>query len=441
MPEPTRFPLRLPSSFAFTLILALAPAFASGQVPAKAPAQKIGSLSVSGQRRLSRDQILAAAALHAGDRFDVKELNHAAEILGKSGLFEEVTYSYLPQDQLVSVEFKVQETVKFRRCTFDNFVWFADGELQMLLQRIVPLFIGELPETGQVLDDIARALEQLSQEKGLTVHVDRRIDQSSILDPNWGHLFVASGPQVTAQSVSFTGQFTANLQDLQRQAAVLIGKEYSIARCRSFTGAVLGPFYRERGYLRATADPAARVVGHAPGSDVFSVEVVFTMSEGTAYRWAPTEWVENQQLSAVELDALSDIKPGSAASEKKITAAWDAIKRAYAKRGFLEAKFTPEPAFDDAKGEVRYRVTFSEGPQYRMGTLQVLGISDQLADRLKGKWRLKSGEIFDGSYPAEFASKEAAAALQGNLRRFTHIGIKTELNQEQRVANVTFQAE
>ena len=293
-------------------------AVGSAQIPGNVPPTTIKSIGVSGQARFSEDQVLATIGWKAGQGFDVKALNRAAEILGKSGAFEEVSYTYTPHGNQVTVEFTVKEVAKFRKCIFDNFVWLSDEELQTRLQKDIPLYTGEAPETGTILDDISRDLEKLSQERGVTARVERRVQQASIVDPNWNHLYVALGPQVKMQAVSFSGMLAASPKELEKDAGVLAGKDYSKARCLSFATAVLVPFYHERGYLRATASLTERVLSHAPGSDEFAVEAMFTVDEGRAYRWAAPEWKGNRQFATADLESLTGMKAESTANELKI---------------------------------------------------------------------------------------------------------------------------
>jgi len=421
--------------------LCLAPAPIVAQSPASAPSLTIKSIVVSGQARFSGDQVLATIGWKAGQDFDVKALNRAAEILGKSGAFEEVSYTYTPHGNQVTVEFTVKEVAKFRKCIFDNFVWASDEELQARLQKDIPLYTGEAPETGTILDDISRDLEKLSQERGVTARVERRVQQASIVDPNWNHLYVAQGPQVKMQAVSFSGMLAASPKELEKDAGVLAGKDYSRARCLSFATAVLMPFYHERGYLRATANLTARVLSHAPGSNEFAVEAIYTVNEGRAYRWAAPEWKGNQRFAEADLESLTGMKAESTANEQKIEEGWAAVKKAYAKNGYFEAKITTEQVLDEAGGHVHYVVTASEGPQYRMGNFEVFGVPPKVADRLKGKWRLKTGYVFDGSYMSEFLKKDAAAALAGALQPSSKVKISTQPNQEQHVVDVTFQVQ
>jgi outer membrane protein assembly factor BamA len=274
------------------------------------------------------------------------------------------------------VEFTVQEAAKSRECVFDNFVWLTRDEIQTGLRKGVPLYIGVAPETGEILDEISRGLEKLSQEKGVTVQVTRRIDQASIGDPNWSHLYASEGAKIKVQSLHFAGSLTVNPNDLQKEAVRLIGRDYSEFQCSLFGTASILPFYRERGYLLAKLDrPTAKILNWSSDSNEFAVEVHYAVTEGSLYKWSPAEWSGNQIKAPRELEALTGMEGNETANAKKIDEGWDAVRLAYFKNGYIEAKLLPEAIFDETSHHVQYRVTMTEGPQYRMGNFVVSGVS------------------------------------------------------------------
>jgi outer membrane protein assembly factor BamA len=51
-------------------------------------------------------------------------------------------------------------------------------------------------------------------------------------------------------------------------------------------------------------------------------------------------------------------------------------------------------------------VQVAEGLQFRMGTLQFVGLTDADAANLTRRWKLKPGQVFDTSYLREFLLNE-----------------------------------
>jgi outer membrane protein assembly factor BamA len=397
---------------------------------------KIGAIHVQGEKMFSEEQIVAATGLRTGQAFDRQKLDDATAKLGRSGAFQEVNYSYAPAGGAMAIQFTVQEG-RLRGCHFDNFVWLSDEEITRGLQLALPLYIGRIPETGEMLDDIPPILEKLSMNKGVAVQVTRRIQQSRIGDPDWSHLYAASGVAVKVQSLRFVGAQTINPTDLEKEAAALVGREYSAFQSGLFAGATIIPFYRERGYLRAKVDASGvEVVSHAEGSREYAVRVIYTVMEGAVYRWTPVAWKGNQALASTALDALTGMKADDLANGKKIDEGWAAVHTAYGKNGYIDAGLQPEPVFDEEKQRVQYQATVTEGPQYHMGQFVLLGVPPGLQERLGSRWKLKAGDAFDASYPMEFVTKEVFPALHGAKVRTV-----AAPNREQHVVDITLKVE
>jgi len=106
------------------------------------------------------------------------------------------------------------------------------------------------------------------------------------------------------------------------------------------------------------------------------------------------------------------MKPGDIANGLKLDKGLKEVEKTYGRQGYLEARLHPAPEFDDSSRKVTYKVQINEGPQYRMGGLMFKGLTERDAKALRDGWRLKRGEIFDGSYLEEFFKRDAGSAMQ-----------------------------
>ena len=111
------------------------------------------------------------------------------------------------------------------------------------------------------------------------------------------------------------------------------------------------------------------------------------------------------------------------------------------KIGYIEETASPEPVFDVQSLRVHYRVVVNEGAQYHMGTFAVTGVPQKTSDRLKDRWRLKPGDIYDGLYTADYVKKEVFPAVQGGVTRGIKVNVQTVPNREQHVMDVTVNVE
>src|SRR5262249_37984161 len=77
----------------------------------------------------------------------------------------------------------------------------------------------------------------------------------------------------------------------------------------------------------------------------------------------------------------------------------------YGKMGYADFQMVPAPVFDDAKKRVSLNVKITEGPQFRMGNFIIKGVTDDVVQSLKGRWALKTGDIYDAPYPGDYVKK------------------------------------
>jgi outer membrane protein assembly factor BamA len=120
------------------------------------------------------------------------------------------------------------------------------------------------------------------------------------------------------------------------------------------------------------------------------------------YRWEKAVWAGNQVLSTQELDEALGMKQGEVADASKISRGNGGVSRAYGKKGYMKIFLVPVPVFDDARALVSYQIKVNEGNQYRMGQLAISGLSEGETKKLDDMWKLKTGDVFDSSYPNDF---------------------------------------
>ena len=112
-------------------------------------------------------------------------------------------------------------------------------------------------------------------------------------------------------------------------------------------------------------------------------------------------------MSVKELDDALGMKAGEVANGKKFDKGLNEVREAYGNHGHIQASMNPTPEFNDAAPTVIFKIELSEGPQYRMGTVEFKGFSSADAATLGKRWGLKSGEVYDRSYATRFFRDEA----------------------------------
>ena len=107
------------------------------------------------------------------------------------------------------------------------------------------------------------------------------------------------------------------------------------------------------------------------------------------------EWKGNAAISTITLTSALGMKPGDVANGQAIVGGWERVREEYGHRGFLEAKVTTAPVYDDVAHTVSYEVSIVEGPIYHYGTMTISGMSLAGERRIQEAWALKPGDLFD----------------------------------------------
>jgi outer membrane protein assembly factor BamA len=410
MKNPARSPVHLSTLLAFACLWPVAAClFAQkGQTV-------IDQILVEGTTRFSKAQISLASGLKAGQPADDPVLSAAADRLAKTGEFSEVAYRYTTLSGKMTVTFKVTDDPKTLLCTFDNFVWFSQDEMERAVRAEVPLYDARMPFDSEVPQAVAQALEHLLAQRHISAGVTFTAAAKAIGAPPTEIRFSAQGNLPQIASVDFAGgPLGPELFSVQRGR--LIGHSFSAAYAHLMAENDLDAIYHNHAYLRAHfSDPQVTLVPGASESDPGSVKLVFTVNPGAQFMWHGSDWQGNNVYAPAELDGYLAMKEGEPAAADKISAGEDAVHQAYGKRGYITAGLTARQNLDDAAHMVHYSYQVKEGSQYRMGALNMVGYDEGTAQRIRKLWQLKSGEIYDATYIREFVKKGIPAPAGANL--------------------------
>ncbi|HUQ32921.1 MAG TPA: hypothetical protein VM095_12450, partial [Pyrinomonadaceae bacterium] len=123
------------------------------------------------------------------------------------------------------------------------------------------------------------------------------------------------------------------------------------------------------------------------------------------------------------------MKAGELANGLKIDAGLKAVHKTYGKKGFLRASSRTEAIYDDVNRRVLYHVAITEGPQFRMGALKITGVPDDVALRLRHRWTLREGDVYDDTYLEAYLKKEIADVINSALREGAiPVGTRLKMN-------------
>jgi outer membrane protein insertion porin family len=377
-------------------------------VLAQQTARRVEKIEVEGLQRLTAAEVIATSGLRVGVPFSIDELDAAGQKLFDSGLFKNVAYRTTHKNDQVTIILKVEEIVGGDSpIVFDNFVWFSVDELTAAIKREVPSFAGTVADSGQMADDIKRALQKLLDEKNITGTVEYAPE---LMKNGQEHVFSVTGVPIPICALHFPGAKNISEEKLVKSSRQLTDADYSLRNSIAYSNFILFPLYRESGNLLAKFDkPNAKF--NAPGT-CKGVDLTIPVDEGPTFLWDKAEWSGNEAVSAKDLDEVLAMKSGELANGLKFDKRLDEVGRFYGNTGHLAVTLKPQPVFDNAASRVAYKISVKEGPQYRMGKLNVIGLSAADAKALEQKWKLKTGDIFDSSYTDKFFASDGRAEIQ-----------------------------
>jgi outer membrane protein assembly factor BamA len=397
---------------------------------------RLKSITVRGAKRFTEQQVIAATGLHIGAPTGVPELEAAAKRLATSGAFENVNYRYRAGNGEIMAEFQVEESSKYLPCVFDNFVWFTPQEIDTTLRRELPLYDGNIPEGGKMVQGVIAALQELLRTRGITSDVVQ-VPNVDMATGRTVFQFRANGVVLPIRSLSFPGAAAIPEATLHKAAKELIGQDYSLMLTQKFALIGLLPLYVRRGYLRARVlDPRVTLLSPSSADDSPGVALQFPVDEGPEYHWDGVTWTGSHLLAAADLDAKMGLRAGDVADGEKIGAGFEAIQSAYGALGYIQASLRKEPFFDASTQRVRYHVAIEEGSQYRMGAILFPGFSPGPAKRLYNAWKLKHGDVFNASYGSEYLKKEVGKILASEQLRCTSLEMKNIPDPQKKTVDV-----
>ena len=396
------------------IFLTVAPGARARQAPA-AQNMRLNGIEFSGLQQHSQDEAIAASGLRIGQSIDIPALDAAAQRLMDSGLFKKLSYRYRTNGNQATVVFLVEEASGARApVVFDNFVWFSDEELLNAVRRQVPDFDGRARD--EAIDGITKSLQQLLQER----KIKGQVEYAPSVDLSTGkqlHIFSVEGVKIPICTLHFSGATAIQESELLRNSRPLTDSDYKRSFVLSFAETNLIPLYRERGHLRASfSAPEAKLETNSDRDCQNGVAVTLTVAEGPVYSWDKAEWVGNTALSTPELNWALGMKAGELANGLKIDKGLEAAHKAYENRGYLTARLKAAPVFEDPGQRVTYHVEIKEGPQYRMGMLTMTGLPESTIERLKERWSLHAGDVYNAYYLAEFLKKEVPKEITAEMR-------------------------
>ncbi len=403
------------------------------QRPAPTTPFQLDGVQVTGAKRYSAIEVTRISGLEVGKQVTVADLDAAAESMSRTGLFKDVRYQYVTAAARIRVTLEIEEVAWTVPVLFDNFVWLSDEQMIAALRKDVPSFDGTAPESAGFPEFLTRALHRLLA----TQRIDGRVEFLPHVDLETKaqqYLFSVKDPSPKVCAAHVDGASVPLERELAGPLRSLVGKDYSrFFVTRLATGTLLR-MYHDRGHWRATFGAPSVTVGTA--AECAGVIVTLPATEGVAYTWDHAEWSGNNILASGDLEKLLAVKRGEVASASTVDLGLRRVRDGYGRRGYVLASTAYTPLLDDSTRRARFEIRIHEGPQFRAGTFECVGLPEPEAGNLKKKWRLLPGDVYDASYTDRFWRDEVVPLQRRRAAASTSPAVETRIDEQKRIVDV-----
>ena len=374
---------------------------------------KLQTVRVIGSQRFREDELVAALGLGLGNEVNVDMLKKAADRLMETGALAKLEYKYTSLSSGVSVEYQVSDASDFLPCRYENIVWMGSQELTTEVHELVPLFNGETPTSGTLVDQVAEAISAVLERHGVTTKVRYELHSRGIGSPVDAILFVSDTVKPKVQEVILSGANLLTPGEKMENTKRLVGDDYLATRVRESLANALGFLYGNRGYLRLQVGEPQPVFVDNPQTGLLRVTV--PVNEGAQYRVKSIAWSGAAATPAGTLDKLLQLHQGEIADQSKLDLSLAAVLKSYRSVGYMTAKVQPVANFTDNDHSVAYDLKVTEGDLFHMGNLSMQGLDPSVLQKLQKNWKLTRGDVYNGEYVQSFV-KQNAALINGNGR-------------------------
>ena len=369
----------------------------------------------SGSTHFAEADIVKASGLTIGGNVTAADLKQAADRLGQSGVFSQVSYRF----SVDTAYFTVVDVQQLLPATFENFIWFADADLVKRLHTSIPLFNGSVPVGGTMVDQVCAALDTILKAKGVQGHTTPMM-QAQLGGSMQAVQLRIEGVDVKIGEIRFPGATPDHAAQLEKIIKLVAGENY----LQSFFNQVISqnapPIYGKIGFLKAQFGAAKPVIlKDDRAQPVIAVEV--PVQEGDQFTFLSASWTGVNSVPLAELAKTIELKPGATADTTQISLAVVKAKELYGTKGYMFAQVKSTATLDNEKHTAVFNLNVTEGPLYHMGKLEIQAPDAQRAELVRKVWEMHEGDVYDASFVRNFMIKHPRelAALNGWRPRFT----------------------
>lgn len=381
-----RFPSRVFAAAALSLSLSLA---AQTYTPKEIHLEGVPESDVPG--------LLKILNLQPGTDITKQQIEDGLQRLGDTNLFSNIQYTV--NARALTIQLSTTASAKPLPVRFANFVWWQPAELEKLVEARVPVYHGELPVNGTLMDQVQAALIALLKEKGIS----GKVTASEVSDhpgaPVTATAIYLTSPIVQLGDLRIQGADPALQSKINQRTHTLGEEDFDIVVTSASLQQNIADVYQNAGYLDITTDPptfaAPRKDPTAHVQERYLVDATTTAHPGQLYRIATLNFPSVPPLSPPALATASGLKTGDPASSLQLRIADGEVKKAYSDKGYLGAIASHQTAKDAAAHTVTYTFAVTPGELYRLASIDTSALPTDQQAALSRTFHPNPGVIAD----------------------------------------------
>jgi outer membrane protein assembly factor BamA len=356
------------------------------------------AIKFEGAPQFSRDELMAAAGINQKARLTAAQAKAGAKKLVATGMFKEVKFTPSRNGML----FALTPTNQLYPMHMENVPLTPGKELDAKLHKQFPLYHGQLPAGGSMVDGICHSLEEMLAAKSIKATVKAAL--TSDLGPKkiTAVNFTVTSPAVRIGKIQLVGVSAAMQAKASLLASGQMGNSFDTENTAAGLEHAFEVLYQDEGYAAVKVD-VARVDPPVVTDQAVDVPYTVTIKEGGVYKLGSIELPANALVTQKEIEKLVNKKPAGAGRPLDLFVL--TVCEAYRAKGYMDCQATPHPSFNEGAHIVNYTLDIDAGQPYRMGTVKFDEAPADMAARLKRAWKMAEGDVFDERYLSDFAAQ------------------------------------
>lgn len=382
----------------------------------KAEGAVVSAIDVSGNRRVSRDDVMSYLRIKPGDHFDAERLATDVRSLWDSGFFDDIEVDLTKSDRGVALRFLVRERPNIKSIDYagnDE----IDAEKLNEAVEVKPNTILSVPAVQRSVQKIVDAYA----EKGyflaeVNYTIENLRDNEVVV-----HFHIVEHSQVAVRRITFIGNHEisdANLREVMQtgQGTILSFGAGGTYRQDIFERDILmiNALYYDKGYMTAQiATPRIMLTPDREG-----VELSITIHEGPRFKIRQLKIFErNDEEAEIEpiggrkaLRELIRAKSGDWFNQAELVKDLQAVRTLYRDAGYATVAADPETEVDQATHEIDVIVPIRRGPPVTIERIEFKGNTKTRDKVLRRELEVQEAQLFSES------------KLDASKRRITALG-------------------